>query len=101
MGTLNVTFGPIWVSHSCILSSYDNMFVYFKPRGVSYTVCVTDISSPWVFDSSGKMPRKGGPLTKERDQQEKNFSFGHCPNYGGGVYPCPDFWPPFLPSNSP
>ena len=90
MGTLNVTFGPIWVSHSCILSSYDNMFVYFKPRGVSYTVWVTDISSHWVFDSSGKMPRKGGPLTKGRDQQEKNVFFRPLPELWGGGYPCPD-----------
>ena len=28
--------------------------------------------------------------------KKKTFSFGHCPNKGGGIYPCPDFWPPFL-----
>lgn len=39
---------------------YDNMFVYFKPRGVWYT----DIPPPWAFEI-GKMPRIGGPLTKE------------------------------------
>ena len=31
-----------------------------------------------------------------RHQQEKTFSGGHCPNKGGGVYPCPDFWAPFF-----
>ena len=39
---------------------YDNLFVYFKPRGAWYT----DIPPPWVFQI-GKMPRKEGPLTKE------------------------------------
>merc|ERR1712055_945561 len=29
-------------------------------------------------------------------EQKKRFSFGHCPNDGGGVYPCPDFLAPFF-----
>ena len=27
---------------------------------------------------------------------KKPFSFGHCPNNGGGVYPCPNFLALFL-----
>ena len=27
---------------------------------------------------------------------KKMFSFGHCPNDGGGVYPCPNFLALFL-----
>ena len=27
---------------------------------------------------------------------KKTFSFGHCPNDGGGVYPCPNFLALFL-----
>ena len=30
------------------------------------------------------------------DLQKKKFSFGHCPNKGGGVYPCPNFLAPFF-----
>ena len=33
---------------------------------------------------------------KGRHQYKKTFSFGHCPNKGGGVYPCPDFLAPFV-----
>ena len=28
--------------------------------------------------------------------EKKTFSFGHCPNEGRGVYPCPDFLAPFF-----
>ena len=34
--------------------------------------------------------------------RKKTFSFGHCPNEGGGGLPMPEFFGPlFLPSNSP
>ena len=33
---------------------------------------------------------------KGRHQLKKTFSFGHCPNDGGGVYPCPNFLALFL-----
>ena len=28
---------------------------------------------------------------REEIKEKKTFSFGHCPNGGGGVYPCPNF----------
>ena len=28
---------------------------------------------------------------REDINEKKTFSFGHCPNEGGGVYPCPNF----------
>ena len=28
---------------------------------------------------------------REDINRKKTFSFGHCPNEGGGVYPCPNF----------
>ena len=35
--------------------------------------------------------------TKGRDQlKKKTFSFGHCPNYGGGGLPMPEFFGPLL-----
>ena len=34
-------------------------------------------------------------LLREDINRKKTFSFGHCPNEGGGVYPCPNFWPSF------
>ena len=34
-------------------------------------------------------------LLREDINRKKTFSFGHCPNERG-VYPCPDFWPPFF-----
>ena len=33
--------------------------------------------------------------------EKKTFSFGHCPNMGGGSTHARIFWPYFLPSNSP
>ena len=27
---------------------------------------------------------------REDINEKKTFSFGHCPNEGGGVYPCPN-----------
>ena len=36
-------------------------------------------------------------MNKGRGQRKKTFSFGHCPNDGGGgVYPCPNFLALFL-----
>ena len=32
---------------------------------------------------------------REDINEKKMFCFGHCPNEGGGVYPCPNFWPFF------
>ena len=32
---------------------------------------------------------------REDIDEKKTFSFGHCPNEGGGIYPCPNFWPFF------
>lgn len=31
---------------------------------------------------------------REGLNEKKTFSFGHCPNKGGGVYPCPNFFGP-------
>ena len=28
---------------------------------------------------------------REGLNEKKTFSFGHCPNEGGGAYPCPNF----------
>ena len=35
-------------------------------------------------------------LVREGVNGKKTFSFGHCPNKGGGVYPCPNFLAPFF-----
>ena len=32
---------------------------------------------------------------REDMNTKKTFSFRHCPIEGGGVYPCPSFWPFF------
>ena len=35
-------------------------------------------------------------MLREGVNGKKMFSFGHCPNDGGGVYPCPNFLALFL-----
>ena len=35
-------------------------------------------------------------LGKASMEKKKTFSFGHCPNNGGGFYPCPNFLALFL-----
>ena len=30
-------------------------------------------------------------IIREDINRKNTFSFGHCPNEGGGVYPCPNF----------
>ena len=30
-------------------------------------------------------------ILREGLNSKRTFSFGHCPNEGGGVYPCPNF----------
>ena len=35
-------------------------------------------------------------MLREGVNGKKMFSFGHCPNDGGGVYPCPIFLALFL-----
>ena len=37
-----------------------------------------------------------GPALGKGSTGKKTFSFGHCPNDGGGVYPCPNFLALFL-----
>ena len=37
-----------------------------------------------------------GTELREGLNEKKTFSFGHCPNKGGGVYPCPNFLALFL-----
>ena len=51
--------------------------------------------------TTGQGRRKGierqrGKGTKGRHQQEKTFSFGHCPNKGGGSTHARIFWPLFF-----
>ena len=36
-------------------------------------------------------PPKSHEALREGVNGKKTFSFGHCPNDGGGVYPCPNF----------
>ena len=39
----------------------------------------------------------GYPFELREDIKKKNtLQFGHCPNVGGGVYPCPNFFDTFL-----
>ena len=33
---------------------------------------------------------------RDECRTKKTFQFGHCPNLGGGVYPCPNFFAPFF-----
>ena len=33
---------------------------------------------------------------REEIKTIKTFQFGHCPNLGGGVYPCPNFFATFF-----
>ena len=40
--------------------------------------------------------RKSRSWIREGVNWKKTFSFGHCPNDGGGVYPCPNFLALFL-----
>ena len=37
-----------------------------------------------------------GVILGKGSTEKKTFSFGHCPNDGGGVYPCPNFLALFL-----
>ena len=60
----------------------------------TFTLYVHQIWKKWVPTRSFH----GGvnKSTKGRHQQKKTFSFGRCPNKGGGVYPCPEFLAPFF-----
>ena len=46
----------------------------------------------WSFQQLRLLVNKS---LREGLNEKKTFSFGHCPNEGGGVYPCPIFFDPF------
>ena len=47
----------------------------------------------WSFQQLRLLVNKS---LREGLNEKKTFSFGHCPNDGGGVYPCPNFLALFL-----
>ena len=73
----------------------------------SYSSCTNQIMGKnlrsvahwWIAKWDGEATWTLHPLVAIREDinWKKMFSFGHSPNFGGGVvYPCPNFWALFI-----